>query len=758
MRRFREARRRAEGVTASAGASVDVVSLSLGSVSGGESEGGVAGVSTAARGRRVRFARDGAVVGASASLALTSGSSPFVGVSAEDSETVSDAFGVVFGVRCVRRRRPVESGMTAASPAVGSGDGIAALRHAAVDRRSHSAGSVLDQGDVASGAATARQRLGVSGKGVKVGILSDSFECLGTIADDVATGDLPVDTAVLPEQEIGDCSGGEDEGRAMAQIVHDLAPDASIRFCSAFNGFVQFAECIDLLVQDGCDIIVDDVIYFNEAMFQDDLIAQAADRAAAAGVAYFSAALNFARQSYEAPFVPGEDYGGVVQHAFDGVAGSDQPFQIIFFASPTEGPLIILNWDDPSPSATPSTADDNQPLRSEVFVCFDIFDTGLNEVGNDCIFPDSNDPKLGFDLSGLSVGVYFLDLYVLAATEAPLPGRIKLFYDGDLEVNPETDTRSSTLFGHPNAAGAMAVGAVFYKKTPAFGQSPPVLELFSSAGGTPILFDVNGVRLSTPTDRRKPEISCIDGADTTFFPPGGRDVEDNGFPNFFGTSAAAPHAAAIAALMLDAQPTLTVQEIYSTLKNTAIDMGVAGFDYDSGAGLCNAPEAVQAASNTRPSVTAESDGSALTLCIAHGTVSTGACSSNNQPSKRKRVVTATGITRVSVQTHLNYARLEHKSDSNCGPSVTLRVDNRIVWKSSTTKFTRTGSVDGNALVDLADGTHTATLSISLEKCHDARFSVAETAIVCTRVADVESIKLRGALLDDDTSSDFSSSS
>ena len=79
---------------------------------------------------------------------------------------------------------------------------------------------------------------------------------------------------------------------------------------------------------------------------------------------------------------------------------------------------------------------------------------------------------------------------------------------------------------------------------------------FSSAGGTPILFDINGKRLKKPVVRIKPGVVGPDGGNTSFFfapypfeVPGG--TEPDVFPNFFGTSASAPHVAAVAALMLD---------------------------------------------------------------------------------------------------------------------------------------------------------------------------------------------------------------
>ena len=113
----------------------------------------------------------------------------------------------------------------------------------------------------------------------------------------------------------------------------------------------------------------------------------------------------------------------------------------------------------------------------------------------------------------------------------------------------------------------------------------------------PILFDIAGNSIS-PIIRNKPEIVAPDGGDTTFF--GSGDSENNGFPNFFGTSAAAPYAAA-AALMLEAVPTLDPTEIYTGFERTAIDMNVAGFDFDSGFGLIDVFQAVLGVDTAPPS-------------------------------------------------------------------------------------------------------------------------------------------------------------
>jgi PKD repeat protein len=175
-----------------------------------------------------------------------------------------------------------------------------------------------------------------------------------------------------------------------------------------------------------------------------------------------------------------------------------------------------------------------------------------------------------------------------------------VFFGGGITIN-DFPTNSGTLIGHANAAGAVAVGAAFFLETPEYGIDPPLLESYSSAGGTPILFGVGGTRLPVPEVRLKPEITAIDGVNTTFFFD---DLHGNdGIDDFFGTSAAAPHAAGVAALMLQADPTLAPAQIKATLGSTALDMGAAGFDYDSGSGLIQADAAIAALStpgNTAP--------------------------------------------------------------------------------------------------------------------------------------------------------------
>ena len=148
-------------------------------------------------------------------------------------------------------------------------------------------GSITSQGYVSHTANQVVTGKGISGIGVKVGVLSDSASP-ASVAALIASGDLPPDTVVLP----GQAGTGADEGTAMMEIVHDLAPGAKLYFATADGGQANFANNINALRAAGCDIIVDDVTYFAEGAFQDGIPARAVNTVVGSGALYFSSAGN----------------------------------------------------------------------------------------------------------------------------------------------------------------------------------------------------------------------------------------------------------------------------------------------------------------------------------------------------------------------------------------------------------------------------------------------------------------------------------
>lgn len=451
-------------------------------------------------------------------------------------------------------------------------------------------GVAISQADRAMGADNARSAFISDGAGVKVGVLSDSYNCLGGAANDVASGDVPPNVEVLAEE--ARCATGKDEGRAMVQLIADIVPGADQAFHTAFGGQAAFANGILKLANDAqADVIVDDVRYLAEPMFQDGIIAQAVDQVVAQGIPYFASAGNNARQAYESPFVdalgilPIELPVGLL-HDFNPGSAVDPLQQIKIPVGATA--TFNLQWDQPYASATGGSG-----AASDL----DMLLLGLGSTSPLAVAIDKNigrDPIEILRYKNPGPGTTFNLAIVNVA--GPKPTRMKYIYSGSTITIEEYGTQSGTIYGHANSQGARAVGSAFYLFTPAFDTTPPILELSSSAGPTPILYDPNDAPINQV--RNKPEIVAPDGTNTTFF---GTDIADPGdgsdsdtFPNFFGTSAAAPHAAAVAALLLAVKPTLPPGDLYAALESSAIDMDAAGFDYNSGYGLIQAIPALEA--------------------------------------------------------------------------------------------------------------------------------------------------------------------
>jgi hypothetical protein len=442
-------------------------------------------------------------------------------------------------------------------------------------------GAVQSAGDEAMRADVARAMFGLDGSGVKVGVISDSYDCLDGAATDVADGELPASVVVL--EEYVSCSDGIDEGRAMMQLIYDLAPGVEFLFHSGFNGAENMAQGIIDLADAGADVIVDDVSYFNSPFFQDGIIGEAVDQVVADGVVYFSSAGNYGRQSYEADYSPGPTFGF---GAFPSAAGAP-PFlggtahdfgsgewQQAFSLSAGASLTIVFQWEDSFLSQNGVGAATEMDLY--------IFDSSDTVVAGSIFLSQGSDPIEFISVTNVG-GSQFNGSIALIHADGPAPAKVKHLFRGsgvsnDALKNQAFPTYSGTVFGHANSSGAIAVGAVDYLDTAAFGGTPEK-ERFSSSGGVPILRDAAGVSIPAVV-REKPDIMAADGSSTTVLDP------------FFGTSAAAPHAAAIAALILQDRPGLSPAEIRDALQTSAVDMDAGGFDFTTGYGLADGVNAL----------------------------------------------------------------------------------------------------------------------------------------------------------------------
>jgi hypothetical protein len=537
---------------------------------------------------------------------------------------------------------------------------------AAMPRRRASA--VSSQGDFAQRSDLIRSSsVNATGSGITVGVLSDSFDCysvyerpnssvpalgnqgfapysylgstyLASYATDVSTGNLPAGVNVLAEPYEGNCLDYgapynlpfTDEGRAMLQIVHDVAPGASLAFHTADNSEADFANGILALAAAGAKVEADDSGYFDEPFFQDGLLAQAIDTVEGEGVAYFSAAGNGGSLAYEnttpgfATLSSSGPTGGEYLLNFDASGASTITSLPVTIPPLYPGDLIalVLEWDQPYVTGAPGSPG----ASSQLDLCVtgstggnEITDedgnavscSGLNSIGADPVqvLIVANPANAAGDS-----GTAHLNLLVGLAPGSAAPHRIKLLVEDDgqgssINAVPGYST-GPTIQGHPAAAGAMAVGAAFFPRTPRCGASPAVLETYSAEGGDPILFSTSGVPLATPIVRTKPDVVAPDGVNTTFF---GYPLADSGqsdsstvpqcqnnasYPSFFGTSAATPHAAAVAALMLQANGALTPAQIYAALRSTASPMGASSPNAHSGWGFIQADMAYAAVVGT----------------------------------------------------------------------------------------------------------------------------------------------------------------
>ena len=449
--------------------------------------------------------------------------------------------------------------------------GVPGESDAARSEADASAKENTSEGDAAHAAPSARERFGVDGTGIGIGVLSNGVE---TLADRQATGDLPPHVTVLS----GQAGDSGDEGTAMLEIVHDLAPGAHLYFATAFGGEARFAANIEALCEAGADVVVDDVFYFAEGAFQDGTVARAINHAVEEGCFHFSPAGNSGRLDADTAGVWEGDFAAAEGDAPPGVEGSVHDFGGTNSNAIAElGLALQLKWADPLGA---SANDYDLYLFDETLTELLAKSTDTQE--------GTSDPYERVVASAAEVGSRLVvvkasgeDRYLRLNT---LRGRLEHATDGQ-------------IFGHSGAKNAIAAAAVDARTAGgadgAFDGSESV-EHFSSDGPRRMFYEPDGTPVTPGSfgadggERvAKPDIAAADGV-TTATP---------GFRDFHGTSAAAPHAAAIAALALQAAGGpghVSLEDLRTALAAEALDIESEGADRNAGAGIVVAPAAVEA--------------------------------------------------------------------------------------------------------------------------------------------------------------------
>jgi hypothetical protein len=497
-------------------------------------------------------------------------------------------------------------------------------------------GAAINEADYSTFANVASTQFNLNGSGVTVGVISNSFNNLGGYATDISTGDLPTGVNILQDLP----SGGDDEGRAMAQNIYHIAPGAGLAYATGALSDASFGQnIVNLANTAGAKVIVDDLGTSSDPFFQPGYITQGINQVVSQGVTYLSAAGNEADHGYLSNFrgvngtVTGLGAGRFMN--FDGSGGTNLLLPIT-----TNVNNVSINFQFDQPWATQEPTGGPGPT-SQVF--FFVLDSAGNVVASGA----NNNVAMQIPQQFVTIptaGSYFVAIQMITG---PDPGHVEFVQFGqqstnDLIISKQFGSAGGTFypssFGHNASFNTIGVGAVpWWAPAPFLGQSPLGSEPFSSTGPSIQVFDATGQALSAPRTTLNPTVTAPDGGNTTFFGfvadtsnppiPGQPATSTNlyatftpnqaNLPSFFGTSSAAPNTAAIVALMLQKSPGASVAQIKSALIASAASNPMNGsapgtWDSQGGFGLVNAINAINAVDLLRVASTNPANGQVVT--------------------------------------------------------------------------------------------------------------------------------------------------
>jgi len=473
-----------------------------------------------------------------------------------------------------------------ASIDVAAVDAAAALRGVRYVRPAESVhfatGSVLTQGDALLLANQVRTNLGASGAGVRVGVISDG---IAGLTASKASGDLGQVTAQSFRADLNLNAGPE--GTAMLEIVHDLAPGAELWFANASTS-LEFANAVSFLAAN-VDVLVDDLVNFDGPYDGTSIMSSASasnsTNPAKRERVHVNSAGNEALDHYQEVFVDsgfGVDEGGPtlapVHHWQATGATTDAGFPVPcttgspiscasqFFLPNGGSAAVTLQWNDPFGGAS----DDYDIFLFDNATTVDASTNSQTGTQNPIEFVGATNNSgatkaYGFFISKFAGAAKTFDLFISCHPFCiPTPSGTDMNYN----------TLSSSIPNNADAGGNVLTLAAIDQADP----GTDTAEAFSGRGPT------NDIR-------NKPDMTAIDGVSVT---------GNGGFPvPFFGTSAASPHAGAIAALVLECFPVLKAGEpgdsvatdratLRAKLTSGLTDLGTPGVDPTYGAGRMNA--------------------------------------------------------------------------------------------------------------------------------------------------------------------------
>jgi hypothetical protein len=509
-------------------------------------------------------------------------------------------------------------------------------------------GSVISQGVAQLNVAAARAAFGARGAGETIGVSADSYDeattqggaPIPTKAHEAElTNDLPgrastcsdqrLPVNVIAEEPINPEEPPTDEGRAMLQAVHDLAPHANLAFATGEPAEIAYAQNIEKLAAPvsqgggGADVIVDDLAFPTEPDFQDGPVADAIRRVTEQGVLYFSAAGNdnlFNASgdeiaSWEAPKFRGAPSCNVEVVALLSGAleaegkGPYEPDCMDFNPGGGVDTEFGITVEPHSPlSVTVQWAEPWFGVKTALFAFLMVGPPGEEQIAD---LAGSNEltekPVVVLGSKNTSAASQEFRLVIArcsgakcnpaASSTADPRIKVSILEDGggvsetDYPKSAGGDIVGPVIYGHRGSPYVTTIGAVNFQES---STAPKAPEPYSSRGPVTHYFGlVTGTTPAAPFGApqviSKPDIAATDCASNTFF---GILAKDGW--HFCGSSQAAEHAATVAALMRQTAPLATPAKILSTLKSSATKFTTVTSPNAVGTGMVDALAAMKA--------------------------------------------------------------------------------------------------------------------------------------------------------------------
>jgi len=423
---------------------------------------------------------------------------------------------------------------------------------------------------------------GTTGAGVTVGVQSIGVSNISVIQ---GRGELPTVNILTPQGSSGSPAG--DEGTALLEEVHAVAPGAGLAFCGP-NTFIEYTSCLGQLIQAGTTILVDDVVFpEQDLMSTDGAYAQAVGQILTQnpGVALFTSAGNYNGSYWEGSYSPVAVPQGLPPLTCPN--GTGQLDQYVANFNGTAPQVLTVEGQGGTFPVTLAWAD---PFGHNVSN-FDLFWVDSNNAIVGCLSSSASPTDtLITERVSFSPGSY--TVYV-ATPDMTLQGKfLKLWFGGDGLTSISLPTPGSIISPQSYGPGVITIGAV--KGSDGIGNG---IEPFSSLGPISVMFP-------SPAKIQAPVLVAPDGI---YVDANGTYFANVLFPdgNFYGTSAAVPNAGAVAALLRGAFPNLTVPQVLSALQTGAAQLGAVTPDGTFGYGRIDAMGALGTLAS--PTITALPD-------------------------------------------------------------------------------------------------------------------------------------------------------